>query len=132
MQPQNRWRLDLILLRAEHIGLLASVAALILVEAGYIAWLERLPALPRQGASIGFLDLPPWYDHPRAEVTLLLTVLGGIIAWSCWCILEFVRAGVTTPAALKRRAAVVHHLRTAGLCALVTGADLLLVQLFRT
>ena len=132
MQSRNRSRLSLILRRAENVGLFASVAALILVEAGYIAWLERLPALPRHGASVGFLDLPPWYDHPRAEVTLLLTVLGGLIAWSTWCVLEFVRASAHTPVGAERRAALVHHLKTAGICALVTGADMLLVQLLRT
>jgi hypothetical protein len=74
--------LNRILRRGEDAGMLVSAAALILVEAGYVAWLERLPALPSPAHPVGFVDLPPWYEHPRAEVTLLLTVLGGVIAWA--------------------------------------------------
>ena len=43
--------LNRILRRGEDAGLLVSAAALMLVEAGYVAWLERLPALPQPGAS---------------------------------------------------------------------------------
>ena len=72
--------LDRILRRGEDAGLLMSAVALVLVEAGYVAWLERLPAFPSAAHPAGFIDLPPWYEHPRVEVTLLLTILGGMIA----------------------------------------------------
>ena len=121
-----------LLQQGEDIGLWACIAALILVEAGYIAWLERLPALPKNGNPVGFLDLPPWYDHPRAEVTLLLTVLGGLIAWSSWHAFAFLRAGTGTPAAPETRTAIVRCLKTAAAFAVIAGADMLLVQLFQT
>jgi hypothetical protein len=103
-----------------------------LVEAGYIAWLERLPALPTHGDAVGFLDLPPWYDHPRAEVTLLLTVLGGLIGWSSWQACAFLRAGSGTQSGPERWTAVVRCLKTAGAFAVIAGTDMLLVQLLRT
>ena len=115
----------------ETIGVSASIAGLILVEAGYVAWLERLPALPKS-ENLGFLDLPPWYDHPRAEVTLLLTVLGGLIAWSLWRAFAFLRAGAGTPAAPETRTAIVRRLKAAAAFAVIAGADMLFVQLFQT
>ena len=118
-----------LLQKGEDIGLWGCIAALILIEAGYIAWLERLPALPKSGNPVGFLDLPPWYDHPRAEVTLLLTVLGGLIVWSSCYTFAFFRAGTGTPAT---RTAIVRCLKTAAAFAVIAGADMLLVQLFQT
>lgn len=132
MEAQSESRLSLTLRRGENIGLSGCVVALVLVEAGCIAWLERLPAIPRRGDCIGFLGLPPWYQHPRAEITLLLTVMGGTIAWSAWCLFVFLRARGKTRAALGGRAAAVHFLKTAGFFALITGTDILLVQSFQS
>src|SRR5215831_16233658 len=61
--------LNRVLRRGEDIGLFATAAALVLIEAGYVAWLERLPVLPGPSHPVGFLVLPPWYDRPRVEVT---------------------------------------------------------------
>ena len=132
MEPRSGSRLNRVLRYGETIGVSASIAGLILVEAGYIAWLERLPALPKNGNLVGFLDLPPWYDHPRAEVTLLLTVLGGLIAWSLWRAFAFLRAGTATPAAPETRTAIVRCLKAAAAFAVIAGADMLFVQLFQT
>ena len=66
METRTRSRLNRALRRGESIGLFVCLAALMLVESGYIAWLEKLPAFPKHGDPVGFLDLPPWYDHPRA------------------------------------------------------------------
>jgi|GEM_PF-4597692 len=131
MESRSESRLSLTLRRGENIGLFGCVVALVLVEAGYIAWLERLPAIPRQRDAVGFLGLPPWYEHPRAEITLLLTILGGLIAWSARCMFVFLRAGGKTPAALEGRAGFVHFLKTAALFALIAGTDIFLVQLFQ-
>ena len=132
MVPRSESRLNRALRHGETIGVSASIAGLILVEAGYIAWLERLPALPKNGNLVGFLDLPPWYDHPRAEVTLLLTVLGGLIAWSLWRASAFLRAGTGTAAAPETRTAIVRCLKAAAAFAVIAGADMLFVQLFQT
>jgi hypothetical protein len=132
MEPRTESRLNRLLQQGEDIGLWSCIAALILVEAGYIAWLERLPALPKSGNPVGFLDLPPWYDHPRAEVTLLLTVLGGLIVWSSCHAFASLRAGTGTPAAPETRTAILRCLKTAAAFAVIAGADMLLVQLFQT
>ena len=132
METRTESRLNRALRRGESIGLFVCITALMLVEAGYIAWLERLPAFPTHGDPVGFLDLPPWYDHPRAEVTLLLTVLGGLIAWSSWQAWAFLRVGSGTPKAPERRTAIVRCLKTAGAFAVIAGVDMLLVQFLQT
>ena len=118
--------------RGEDIGLLMSAAALMLVEMGYVAWLERLPALPSRAHPAGFLDLPPWYERPRVEVTLLLTVLGGMIAWAAWGVLAFMRSRAEGTVVPSHRAIVYKRLRTAAFYAVVAGADLLVIQFLCT
>ena len=124
--------LNRILRRGGDAGLLVSAAALILVEAGYVAWLERLPALPSPAHPVGFLDLPPWYEHPRVEVTLLLTVLGGVIAWAALGVCGLMRNRSDGAVAAMRRATVHKRLKTAAFYAVVVGADLLLTQFLHT
>jgi len=118
--------------RGEDAGLLLSAAALMLVEMGYVAWLERLPALPNLAHSAGFLDLPPWHERPRVEVTLLLTVLGGMIAWAAWGVFGFMRSRPEETVVPSHRAMVYKRLRTAAFYAVVAGADLLVMQFLRT
>ena len=124
--------LNRILRLGEDTGLLVSAAALMLVETGYVAWLERLPALPSPAHPAGFIDLPPWYERPRVEVTLLLTVLGGIIAWAAWGVFGFMRNRMHGTVAPTHRAAVNKRLKTAAIYAVVAGADMLLIQFLRT
>jgi hypothetical protein len=121
-----------ILQLGEDAGLLVSVSALMLVEMGYVAWLERLPALPTPAHPAGFIDLPPWHERPRFEVTLLLTVLGGLIAWAAWGVFGFMRNRSDVTVAPTHRAAVNKRLKTAAIYAVVAGADMLLIQFLRT
>lgn len=118
--------------RGEDAGLLVSAAALMLVEVGYVSWLERLPALPSPAHPAGFLDLPPWHERPRVEVTLLLTVLGGMIAWAALGVFGFLRSRPEGTVASSHRAMVYKRLRTAAFYAVVAGADLLVMQFLRT
>jgi uncharacterized iron-regulated membrane protein len=118
--------------RGEDAGLLVSAAALMLMEMGYVAWLERLPALPSGAHPAGFLDLPPWYERPRVEVTLLLTVLGGMIAWASWGVFGFMRSRPEESVVPSHRAMVYKRLRTAAFYAVVAGADLLVIQFLCT
>ena len=118
--------------RGEDAGLLVSAAALVLVEMGYVTWLERLPGLPSRAHPAGFLDLPPWYERPRVEVTLLLTVLGGMIAWASWGVFGFMRNRPEETVVPSHRAMVYKRLRTAAFYAVVAGADLLVMQFLRT
>ena len=132
MARSNEPLLNRILRRGEDAGLLASAAALMLVEVGYAAWLERLPDLPNAAHPAGFIDLPPWYEHPRVEVTLLLTILGGIIAWAAWGVFGFMRNRSDATVAPTRRAMAHRRLKTAAFYAVVAGADMLLIQFLRT
>ena len=124
--------LNRMLRRGEDAALLVSAAALMLVEVGYVAWLERLPALPSRAHPAGFLDLPPWHERPRVEVTLLLTVLGGMIAWAAWGVFGFMRSRPEETVASSHRAMVYKRLRTAAFYAVVAGADLLVMQFLRS
>jgi len=124
--------LNRVLRRGEDIGLLATAAALILIEAGYVAWLERLPVLPGPSHPVGFLVLPPWYDRPRVEVTLLLTILGGLIASAAGGVFGLIRNSAGESPATERRTIAQKRLKTAALYAIVAGADLLFIQFLRT
>jgi hypothetical protein len=118
--------------RGENIGLIASLAALMLVEAGCVVWLERLPLLPSPSDPVGFLDLPFWYERPKVEVTLLLTILGGTIASAANSIFGLICNSASQSVATERRAVAHKWLKTAVICAIATGADLLFIQFFRT
>ena len=124
--------LNRMLQRGGDAGLLVSAAALMLVEVGYVAWLERLPALPSRAHPAGFLDLPPWHERPRVEVTLLLTVLGGMIVWAAWGVFGFMRSRPEETVASSHREMVYKRLRTAAFYAVVAGADLLVIQFLCT
>jgi len=121
-----------VLRRGEHLGLLASAVALIMVEAGYVAWLERLPALPSPAHQPGFLDLPPWYQRPRVEVTFLLTILGGMIFSAACGVAQLMRNRASESDTSEWRGIAQKRLKTAAFYAIVAGADLLFIQFFRT
>jgi hypothetical protein len=65
-------------------------------------------------------------------VTLLLTILGGIIAWAAWGVFGFMRNRMDGTVAPTPRAAVNKRLKTAAIYAVVAGADMLLIQYLRT
>ena len=120
--------LNRILRPGEDAALLISAVALMLVEAGYVAWLERLPALPNPAHPAGFVDLPPWFERPRVEVTLLLVVLGGMIAWASWDASGLMHNRSDATAVMAHRAMVHKRLKTAAFFAIIAGADMLLTQ----
>jgi hypothetical protein len=103
--------------------MVVSAAALALVEVGYVAWLERLSAFPSPANPTEFLDLPLWYEHPRVGVTLLLTVLGGMIAWAAWSVFGFMRNRSHGTVAATQRAMANKRLKATALCAVVAGSD---------
>ena len=82
----NAWkaRLDGALRGGEVAGLYFTTALLIVVEFCFVYWLNRIqiPDVPNVGS--GFIVLPPWYRKPRFEVTLLLTILAGLLFSVCW------------------------------------------------
>jgi len=128
----GRHIMDRVLRRAEDLGLLFCFLALLLVETGYVAWLRRLPAFPAPEQPNLFLSLPPWYGRPRVEVTLLLTVLGGMITWTAVSLVAFFRSKHRSAANIDaHRTAVIHRLKAAAFWAALAGADLLSIQLLR-
>jgi uncharacterized membrane protein YhdT len=124
--------LDRLLRRGGAAGMVVSAAALVLVEVGYVAWMECLPAFPSPADPAGFLDLPLWYEHPRVGVTLLITVLGGMIAWAVWGVFGFICKMSHGTVAATHRAMANKRLMATALCAVIAGSDLLLIQFLRT
>jgi len=123
---------DRVLKRAEDFGLLFCFFALLLVETGYVAWLERLPAFPAPELPAPFITLPPWYGRPRVEVTMLLTILGGMLAWSASSLVAFFRSKRRAAATVDaHRCLVIYRLKRAAFFAALAGADLLAIQLWR-
>ena len=72
-------RLDGALRRGEVAGLYFTTALLVVVEFCFVCWLNRIPIPDVPTAGAGFIVLPPWYRKPRFEVTLLLTILAGLL-----------------------------------------------------
>jgi hypothetical protein len=116
-----------------ELGPLITFLFLVLVELGYVVWLEKLPALPAlDHSSNEFILLPPWYDHPRAEITLLLSAGGAAIAWAGIGLLELARASQEDATRRDMKPSVTERLRAAGFWAILAGTDLLFTQLLRT
>jgi|SRR5579883_797491 hypothetical protein len=124
--------IDRILAYGAEFGLLITFLFLMLVELGYVVWLEKLPALPvLDHSSNEFILLPPWYDHPRAEITLLLSVSGAAIAWAGIGLLKLACASQEDSTRRDMKRSVTERLRVAGFWAILAGADLLFIQLLR-
>ena len=129
---QRRHIIDRLLKRAEDLGFLFCFFALLVVETGYVAWLERLPSFPVPEQPAPFITLPPWYGRPRVEVTMLLTVLGGMLAWSASSLVAFYRSRHRSCATVgAHRTAVIDRLKAAAFWAAMAGADLVAIQLSR-
>jgi hypothetical protein len=65
-------------------------------------------------------------------VILLITVLGGLIAWAAWGVFGFISKRSRGTVAATHRAMVNKRLKTAAFYAVVAGADMLLIQFLRT
>jgi hypothetical protein len=82
----NTWktRLDRTLCGGEVAGLYFTTALLIVVEFCFVYWLNQIQIPDAANAGSGFIVVPPWYRKPRFEVTLLLTILAGLLFSVCW------------------------------------------------
>ena len=122
-------RLDRLLREGELLGLEFTVVVLIAIEACLVYWLNHLQLPARTWSQPGLLVLPPWYQEPRFEVTLLLTIAAGTLfsvargLWKLW------RSGKRHSAAdavrLRRRATI------AATVTVLAGAQLALVTWLR-
>ena len=128
---ERKPRLIRVLGRAEELGLIFSFLLLILVEAGYVVWLQWLPALPAQQHSDPFLLMPPWYRRPGAEVMLLLTLVGGVIGWAGLGLARFL-ATSRSPARSRFRAVAVYRIKMAAFYAFLVGAYMLSIHILRS
>ena len=118
---------------AEEFGLFVTFVLLLLVETGYVAWLERLPSFSTPDRSNDRLVLlPPWYENPKAPTLLLLTIAGGMTVWMGIGLFTLMQR---KPQALSRshvKEVVIGRLKSALFWAILAGADLLFVQLLCT
>ena len=124
-------RLDGALRRGEVAGLYFTTALLVVVEFCFVCWLNRIaiPDVPNGGS--GFIVLPPWYRKPRFEVTLLLTILAGLLFSICWGLWELWQKRNDTESWENAVQAVKQRVRTATSVAALTGLELALVTYLR-
>jgi uncharacterized iron-regulated membrane protein len=104
-------------------------AMLLLVESGYILWLQKLPTIKAAQPPVGFVVLPPWYGRPRLEIALLLTVVGGLLASSGLSLLFIIRQALTGHDSENHRAAAMKRLKNTAFFALLAGAEMLSMHL---
>jgi hypothetical protein len=129
----NAWkaRLDGALRGGEVAGLYFTTALLIVVEFCFVCWLNRIqiPDVPNAGS--GFIVLPPWYQKPRFEVTLLLTILAGLLFSVCWGFWDLWQKGNKTGSWEKAMQSVRQRVKTTTFVAALTGLQLALVTWLR-
>ena len=129
----NSWRarLDGALRGGEVAGLYFTTALLIVVEFCFVCWLNRIqiPDVPNAGS--GFIVLPPWYQKPRFEVTLLLTILAGLLFSVCWGFWDLWQKGNKTGSWEKAMQSVRQRVKTTTFVAALTGLQLALVTWLR-
>lgn len=75
--------LDRMLQEGEMFGLVFMALMLIVVEGCLVYWLHHTQFPERSVSPSGFLVMPPWYQKPRFEVTLLLTIAAGTLFSAC-------------------------------------------------
>ena len=129
----NAWkaRLDRALRGGEVAGLYFTTALLIVVEFCFVCWLNRIqiPDVPNAGS--GFIVLPPWYQKPRFEVSLLLTILAGLLFSVCWGLWDLWQTGTKTGSWEKAMQSVRQRVKTTTFVAALTGLQLALVTWLR-
>lgn len=125
-------RLDRTLCGGEVVGLYFTTALLIVVEFCFVYWLNRIQIPDAANAGSGFIVVPPWYRKPRFEVTLLLTILAGLLfsvcrgLWSLWQKRTDAGSWETAIQSIKQR------VKTTASVAALTAFDLALVTWLRS
>jgi hypothetical protein len=130
----NAWkaRLDGVLREGEVVGLYFTTAMLIVVEFCFVYWLHRIQIPEAAGkVSSGFIAMPPWYQKPRFEVTLLLTILAGLLSSVCWGLWNLWRKRTDTGSWETTVQVVKQRVRTTTSVAALTGVELALVTWLR-
>jgi len=84
--------LDRVLQEGEMFGLVFMALMLIVIEGCLVYWLHHMQFPDRPVSPSGFLIMPPWYQKPRFEVTLLLTIVAGTLFSACRGLCDLWRA----------------------------------------
>ena len=96
-----------------------------------VRYLNRIAIPDVSTGGSGFIVLPPWYRKPRFEVTLLLTILAGLLFSICWGLWELWQKRNDTESKEKAIQSVKQRVRTATSVAALTGLELALVTYLR-
>ena len=131
MSGTSRARLAGALRGGEIAGLYFTTALLIVVEFAFVCCLNRIPIPHVPAAGSGFIVLPPWYRKPRFEVTLLLTILAGLLFSVCWGLWDLWRKRNDTESWETAIQSVKRRVRTTTSVAALTGLELALVAYLR-
>ena len=125
----NAWKtsLDGALRREEVAGLYFTTALLIVVEFCFVYWLNRIQIPDAPNVRSGFIVLPPWYRKPRFEVTLLLTILAGLLFSVCWGFWDLWQKRTDVGSLEKAIQLVKQRVKTTTSVAALTGLELALV-----
>lgn len=130
----NAWkvRLDGVLREGEVVGLYFTTAMLIVVEFCFVYWLHliQIPEASSKAPS-GFIVMPPWYQKPRFEVTLLLTILAGLLFWLCCGLWNLWRKRTDAGSWETAVQSVKQRVRTTTSVAALAGVELALVTWLR-
>ena len=103
-----------------------------MVEFCFVYWLSQIQIPGAANAESGFIVVPPWYRKPRFEVTLLLTILAGLLfsvcrgLWSLWQKRTDAGSWETVIQSVKQR------VKTTASVAALTAIDLALVTWLRS
>lgn len=130
----GRWklRLDKTLRGGEIAGLYFTTVLLIVVEFCFVYWLNRMQIPDAFDAGSGFIAVPPWYRKPRFEVTLLLTILAGLLFSICWGLWDLWQRRTDAQSWEKTIHSVKQRVKTTTSVAAITGIDLALVTWLRS
>jgi len=125
----NAWKtsLDGALRRGEVAGLYFTTALLIVVEFCFVYWLNRIQIPDAPNVRAGFIVLPPWYRKPRFEVTLLLTILAGLLVSVCWGFWALWQKRTDAASWEKAIQSVKHRVKTTTSVAALTALELAMV-----
>jgi hypothetical protein len=88
-----RWKryVDRMLQKGEIFGLAFTTLMLIVIEGCFVYWLHHMQVPARPFPPSGFVVMPPWYERPRFEVSLLLTIAAGMLFSVCRGLWDFWR-----------------------------------------
>lgn len=130
MKLPSRSTVISILRRGETVSIYATVVLLFVVEFCFVHWLYRIPLATSQETGLTLIVLPPWYRRPRFEVTLLLTLVAGLLFSICRALWDL---GAACGKARQQALATVRNRVKAALSVVVlAGCELLLATWLRS